>query len=74
MNDAEKNRAIEAAKAANDLHASHGAMEVSGEADAAGMVNVTCVCGVGLRISMPPAPVVEDRAPRRRVTVNDGDS
>jgi hypothetical protein len=52
MNDTDKNEAIEAARAINDLHAVHVPMEVMGEADATGTVHVKCGCGVMLNVKV----------------------
>jgi hypothetical protein len=78
MNDTTKDAALAAAQK-NDLHASHGLMEVQGEATADGTITVRCLCGVMLAVKIdvaPPEPAKESpgRHVPRRVTVTDDDS
>lgn len=78
MNDTTKAAALEAARK-NELHASHGTMEVKA-ASAEGVADVLCACGVMLRVAVnveaptaKPAEAPKDRHVPRRMTVQDDD-
>lgn len=77
MTDTTKDQAIAKAKTINELHGSHDAMQVIGEADATGAITVRCSCGVDLLVPMHSASDAVEAKPAeaggkgRRVFVQD---